>query len=90
MTPPILTHLGKHTVGRFMREVWQRRPLLIRQALPALRSPVTRQQLFELASRDDVESRCVSVAGGRWRLARGPFGRSSLPPVSRRCWTLLV
>jgi 50S ribosomal protein L16 3-hydroxylase len=90
MTPPILTHLGKHTVGRFMREVWQRRPLLIRQALPALRSPVTRQQLFELASRDDVESRCVSVAGGRWRLAHGPFGRSSLPPVSRRCWTLLV
>ena len=61
MAPPVLTHLGKHTVARFMREFWQRRPLLIRQALPAFASPVTREQLFGLAARDDVESRCVGA-----------------------------
>ena len=90
MTPPVLTHLGKHTAAWFMREVWQRRPLLIRQALPAFASPVSREQLFELAARDDVESRCVSALRGHWRLASGPFGRSSLPPLARGNWTLLV
>jgi 50S ribosomal protein L16 3-hydroxylase len=90
MALPVLTHLGKHTVAWFMREVWQRRPLLIRQALPGFRSPVTREQLFELAAQDEVESRCVTASRGNWRLAHGPFERSSLPPLSRRNWTLLV
>jgi 50S ribosomal protein L16 3-hydroxylase len=90
MTPPVLTRLGRHTVARFMREYWQRRPLLIRQALPGFRSPVTRDQLFALARRDDVESRCVSASGGRWRLAHGPFDQGALPGVARRRWTLLV
>ena len=91
MAPTALTHLGPRTVARFMREVWQRRPLLIRQALPGLRSPVTREQMFALAAHDDVESRCVTVSrGARWQLAHGPFEGGALPPVTRRRWTLLV
>ena len=90
MTPPVLTHLGRRTVARFMREVWQRRPLLIRQALPAFAPPVTREQLFRLAALDDVESRLVTASGGNWRLAHGPFERATLPAPARRNWTLLV
>jgi len=90
MTPHVLTRLGEHTVAWFMREAWQRRPLLIRQALPGFRSPVTREQLFALAAHDDVESRCVTAFGGRWRMAHGPFEHPALPPVTRRGWTLLV
>jgi 50S ribosomal protein L16 3-hydroxylase len=90
MAPPVLTHLGRQSVAAFMREVWQRRALLIRQALPAFRSPVTREQLLALAARDDVESRCVTAFGGRWRLTHGPFRRAALPPPARRRWTLLV
>lgn len=90
MNPPVLTHLGKHPVARFMRETWQRRPLLIRQALPEFRSPVTPERLFQLAGQDDVESRCVTAFRGRWRLAHGPFPPATLPPLSRRNWSLLV
>lgn len=90
MAPPVLTRLGRHSVAWFMREVWQRRPLLMRQALPGFRSPVTREQLFALAARDDVESRLVTAFGGRWRLAHGPFAAADLPPLPRRRWTLLV
>jgi 50S ribosomal protein L16 3-hydroxylase len=90
MAPPVLTHLGKHPVGWFMREVWQRRPLLVRQAMPGFRSPVTREQLLRLAARDDVESRCVSAARGRWTLAHGPFDPGALPSPARKRWTLLV
>jgi 50S ribosomal protein L16 3-hydroxylase len=85
-----LARLGPHRIDAFMRSVWQRKPLLVRQALPEFRSPVTREQLFRLAARDDVESRCVTAFGGRWRLAHGPFAGDALPPLSRRRWTLLV
>jgi len=87
---PALTRLGQYSVAAFMRDTWQRRPLLIRQALPRFRAPVSREQLFALAARDDVESRLVTSFGGRWRLRHGPFPASSLPPPHRGRWTLLV
>lgn len=73
-----------------MRRTWQRRPLLIRQALPGFRSPVTRAQMLRLATREDAESRLISAFGGRWRLAYGPFDAAALPSTARRRWTLLV
>jgi 50S ribosomal protein L16 3-hydroxylase len=82
--------LGKLPVEDFMRRYWQRRPLLVRQAIPGLRSPVTRDRLFELAQREDVESRLITAIGGRWRLAHGPFDADTFPPAGRRAWTLLV
>ena len=60
-----LALLGGLSPAAFMRDVWQKRPLLIRGALPLVAdngaplAPVTPAQLFELASRDDVESRIV-------------------------------
>lgn len=90
MQPQVLTHLGSHTVARFMREIWQRRPLLIRQALPRFSAPVQRDDLLRLATRDDVESRLITAFGGRWTLAHGPFDDSALPALSRKRWTLLV
>ncbi|MGN6525733.1 MAG: JmjC domain-containing protein [Burkholderiaceae bacterium] len=60
-----LALLGGLTPAAFMRDVWQKRPLLIRGALPpagedgAPLAPVTPAQLFALAARDDVESRLV-------------------------------
>jgi 50S ribosomal protein L16 3-hydroxylase len=89
------TLLGGLSPQTFMRRHWQKRPLLIRQAIPDVTPPVTRAQLFELAARDDVESRLVVHAdegdkGGRWRLRHGPFGRRALPSLARPRWTLLV
>ncbi|MFN3566120.1 MAG: cupin domain-containing protein, partial [Burkholderiaceae bacterium] len=88
--PRPLRALGRLPVDEFMRRYWQKRPLLVRQAIPALRSPVARERLFELAARDDVESRLVTAFGGRWRLKHGPFAAHSLPSPRRRAWTLLV
>jgi 50S ribosomal protein L16 3-hydroxylase len=75
-------------VPRFMRVAWQRRPLLIRNALPDFSSPLEPARLFELARRDDVESRLVTRRGDRWHVQHGPLPR--LPSTRRRCWTLLV
>jgi 50S ribosomal protein L16 3-hydroxylase len=85
-----LSRLGNIGVGRFMREYWQRRPLLIRAALAGFVPPVGRARLFALAAREDVESRLVTRRAGRWSLRHGPFSRRALPPLTRPAWTLLV
>jgi len=73
-----------------MRQYWQKRPLLIRGAVPDIAPPLAREALFELAASDDAESRLVSQTRGRWRLEHGPFALDALPSVKRREWTLLV
>jgi 50S ribosomal protein L16 3-hydroxylase len=85
-----LTHLGPLSVREFLARHWQRRPLLIRQALPGFVSPFGADSLFELCAREEVESRLVDRAGARWRLRHGPFRRGSLPARRRPGWTLLV
>jgi len=85
-----LTRLGRMPVQAFLQRHWQRRPLLIRQALPGFQSPFTRESLCELATRDQVESRLVDCAAGRWRLRHGPFRIRSIPSSKRPDWTLLV
>lgn len=78
------------SVDEFLARHWQRRPLLVRAALPADCSPMPVEALLALAGDDDVESRLVTRAGGRWRLAHGPFDPDALPPRTRRGWTVLV
>lgn len=89
---PASTLLGGLSPRQFMSRHWQRRPLLVRQAWPGVQPPIDRAGLFELASRDDVESRLVTQAQGgqSWSLRRGPLPRRALPPLSRPGWTLLV
>lgn len=84
------TLLGGLSPARFMRRHWQKRPLLIRQAVPGLQSFVRRTELFALAGQEGVESRLIAHQGKTWTLKHGPFARRSLPPVSRPAWTLLV
>lgn len=71
-----------------MREAWQRKPLLIRNAIAGFRSPVDRDRLFALARDPDTESRLIEHRSGRWQLRHGPFAR--LPSVRRAGWTVLV
>lgn len=82
--------LGGLSPRAFMRRHWQKKPLLIRQAVPGVRPPASRQALFELAARDDVESRLVCRRGTGWTLDQGPFARRRLPPLAQPGWTLLV
>lgn len=82
--------LGGLTPQGFMRRHWQKKPLLIRGAVPQLRPFLSRAELFGLASRDDVESRVVVHEGKAWALRHGPFKRRALPPVAQPAWTLLV
>lgn len=75
-----------------MREYWQKKPLLIRQAVPHMQPLISRRELFALAGQADVESRLVMGDGVKqdWQLKHGPFKRRQLPSTRLPHWTLLV
>lgn len=82
--------LGGMTPAAFMRDIWQRKPLLIRQAFPGIVPPVSREALLSLADRTEVESRLVTHFRNRWKLEQGPFAAENLPSLKAKQWTLLV
>ncbi len=82
--------LGGLTPAQFMRRYWQKKPLLIRQAIPDVTAPLSRDALFELAGDYDAEARLITHFRNRWQLEHGPFEAEQLPSVTRRAWTLLI
>ena len=82
--------LGGISPQTFMKRHWQKRPLLIRQAIAGFAPVLDRTALFELARRDDVESRLVRQTAKGWGLKSGPFSRRALPALKTPQWTLLV
>jgi 50S ribosomal protein L16 3-hydroxylase len=82
--------LGGRSLRDFLREYWHKEPLLVTAAIPDCRPLLSRDQLFALASRDDVESRLVQRVRGRYTLREGPFTRAELARMPPRGWTLLV
>ncbi|MDN7142749.1 cupin domain-containing protein [Pseudomonas sp. JQ170] len=83
--------LGGLTAREFMRDYWQKKPLLVRQAFPDFESPIDADELAGLALEEEVESRLVIEHGERpWELRRGPFEEDTFSTLPERDWTLLV
>ena len=86
--------LGGLSPATFMRRHWQKKPLVIRQAIPGFQPLLDRTELFALAADEEVESRLVvhkaAKSGPGWQMRHGPFERKSLPPLKQTGWTLLV
>lgn len=82
--------LGGLSPTRFLREVWHKRPLLIRNAIPGFAGMAAPAELQQLAGRDDVESRLIQGSGRLWQLDHGPFRKSDFKRLPKTEWTLLV
>lgn len=83
--------LGGISAREFLRDYWQKKPLLIRQAIPAFESPISPDELAGLSLEEEVESRLVIEHGEHpWELRRGPFGEETYQNLPERDWTLLV
>lgn len=82
--------LGGLSPDLFMRRHWQKKPLLVRAAIPGFTPLLSRQQLFDMAADEAVESRLIVRKPQGWTLRQGPLVRTSLPPLKQAGWTLLV
>jgi 50S ribosomal protein L16 3-hydroxylase len=82
--------LGGLTPSQFMKRHWQKKPLLVRNAIPGFVPCVGRSDLVALAGEEGVESRLIIDSVKGWKMKHGPFPKRSLPPFSQKKWTFLV
>ena len=78
------------SIDQFLDRYWQKKPLLLRNAFPNFKQLVTREALFELASRDDTESRLIWRRGNAWQVQHGPLAAPDIRKLPKKNWTLLV
>ncbi|QSX77403.1 cupin domain-containing protein [Agrilutibacter solisilvae] len=76
----------------FLRDYWQKRPLLIRNAFPGFVSPIEPEDLAGLACEEGTLARIVEHDRARdaWTLRTGPFDEAMFPDMPHEDWTLLV
>jgi 50S ribosomal protein L16 3-hydroxylase len=83
--------LGGLTVNEFLRDYWQKKPLLVRNAVPGFKGLLDPQQLIGLACRDDVQSRLVTHQRKQWKLRNEPFVPEDFEGLSKKGkWSVLV
>jgi len=85
-----LSLLANLTPAQFMKRHWQKKPLLIRQAIPNMKPLIDRASLLDMVENEDVESRLIVRQGEKWTLKKGPLNRKSLPPLKKPDWTVLI
>lgn len=77
-------------VDAFLREHWQRQPLLIRNPWRGWRNPLEPDELAGLACESEVESRLVVRTEQGWNLEHGPLSAERFGQLGESPWTLLV
>lgn len=91
MTTSTTPMLGNLSADEFLRDYWQTKPLLIRQAFPDFENPLSPDELAGLSLEEEIESRIVLEHGIQpWELRRGPFSEEDYKALPETDWTLLV
>ena len=80
--------LGGISPEQFMRQYWQKKPLLIRAAVPDFKASVSESELWALSSGDEAESRLIQKTAKNWKLTPGPLPEAM--SSKKKDWTLLV
>ncbi len=75
----------------FFRDYWQKKPLLMRNAVDFSQTGPDREALFSLVGDENIESRLVIELGERpWEVHFGPFTSSQLERLPDSNWTILL
>ena len=90
--PPsqVLPLLGGISAEVFLRDYWQKKPLLIRNAIAGFTAPLTKSEVLTVARREDAESRLITRDADRWQIEHGPFSLSDFRQPEDILWTVLV
>jgi 50S ribosomal protein L16 3-hydroxylase len=74
----------------FLRDAWQKKPLLIRNPWQAWSNPLDPDELAGLACESGVESRLITLSPSSWELEQGPLEERRFGRLGKAPWTLLV
>lgn len=84
--------LGGISKEQFLKQYWQKKPLLIRQAYPDFEPLIPADELAGMSLEEEVESRIILENGpdSPWQLLSGPFGEETFGTLPEDKWTLLI
>ena len=76
----------------FVQHYWQKKPCVLRNAIPGFESVISPQELAGLACEEDVHCRLVLEKGGDhpWQLRYGPFREQDFLDLPESHYSLLV
>jgi 50S ribosomal protein L16 3-hydroxylase len=77
-------------VAGFLRDFWQKRPLLIRNPWACWSNPLDPDDLAGLACEESVESRLIVQSATSFELEHGPLPEVRFRKLGKKPWTLLV
>lgn len=87
--------LGGLTPEQFLADYWQKKPLLIKNAISNFAGLLSPEELAGLACEDEVQSRIIEEINGVWHTKHGPFEDEDFAALPEQTnpqhrWTLLV
>ena len=85
-----LTLLGGLMPSEFLAEYWQKKPLLIKKAIPDFNGLLSPEDLAGLSCEEEVQSRIAQFKNKKWVLKNGPFDEKDFSRLPDKDWTLLV
>jgi 50S ribosomal protein L16 3-hydroxylase len=77
-------------IDGFLRDYWQKKPLLIKNPWAAWQNPVEPDDLAGLACEPEVESRLIIQTKSGWTVEHGPLTEARFGKLGKAPWTLLV
>jgi 50S ribosomal protein L16 3-hydroxylase len=77
-------------IDMFLRDYWQKKPLLIRNPWKDWINPLDPDELAGLACEEEVESRLIMRPDDNWKLEHGPVPETRFSKLGSKRWTLLV
>ncbi|MGR0304270.1 JmjC domain-containing protein [Acinetobacter beijerinckii] len=87
-----LTVLGGITAEEFLNEYWQKKPLLVRNALPEIIGLLEPEDVQELALEEDVTARLIRQKNknpNEWHVKSSPLTKGDFQKLPN-LWTILV
>jgi 50S ribosomal protein L16 3-hydroxylase len=82
--------INNFDIEDFLKNYWQQKPLLIRNAFIDFQNPLSPDELAGLSCEEEIESRLITKESNNWQLEHGPFPDSKFSTLQKNNWTLLV
>jgi 50S ribosomal protein L16 3-hydroxylase len=83
-------HLPNFDIDGFLRDSWQKKPLLIRNPWGHWRNPLAPDELAGLALEPHIESRLIAQTQDTMTVENGPLAEARFGQLGKAPWTLLV
>lgn len=81
-------NLTQFTQEEFLRDYWQKKPVLIKQGFLNFQDPISPDELAGVACEEQVQSRLIHQTDGKWQADFGPF--ESYDHLGEENWSLVI